>query len=139
MLRLGILALLLCSQLTAPALSGKFVCMAANGCVCVDGGPETCTCCKIQRQAPTSCSCGCHEQQLPQVFEAGDQDCAHIAVGNYVTPVKVQASIDAMPPVLPVGFAVCIPPVAVASLARCSLLSNDSATLAVISTVVLRI
>ena len=137
MLRLGILALLLCSQLTAPAMSGKFVCMAANGCVCVDGGPETCSCCKIQHKAPI-CSCGCHEEQ-PQGFEADDQDCAHIAVGNYETPVKVQASTDAIPLALPVGFAVCTPPVAAASLARCSLLSNDSATLAVISTVVLRI
>jgi len=139
MLRLGILALLLCSQLTAPALSGKFVCMAANGCVCVDSGPETCTCCKIQRQAPASCSCGCHEEQPPQGFEASHQDCAHIAVGDYETPVKVQTSTDAMPPALSVGFAVCTPPPVAASLARCSLLFNDSATLAVISTVVLRI
>lgn len=139
MFRFGILAILFCSQLTAPALSGKFVCLAANGCVCVDGGPQTCTCCKIERQVPTSCSCGCHEEQLPQGFHAGDQDCAHIAIGKYETSVKVQASTDAMPPALPVGFAVATPPVAVASRARCSLLSNDSATLAVISTVVLRI
>ena len=139
MLRLGILVLLLCSQLMAPALSGKFVCMAANGCVCVDGGPETCTCGKIQRKSAISCSCGRQEERPPQGIEADGQDCTHIALGNYETPVKVQASMDGMPPSLQNSFAVCTPPVAAASLARCSLLSNGSATLAVISTVLLRI
>lgn len=139
MFRCGILALLLCSQLAAPALSGRFVCLAANGCICVDDGPQTCTCCKVQAKAPSSCSCGCHEEQLPQGVDEGSQDCTHIAVGDYHTPVKVQISINVAPEALPITLVICTPPVAAASTARRSLLSHDSATLAVLATVVLRI
>lgn len=139
MLRLAIVAILLCSQLLAPTLSGNFVCMAANGCVCVDAGPETCTCGKIQHGPTSTCSCGCHEESPNQFFMASHQDCTHIAVSNYEALVKVQESVNALQACVPVSFATYTPQISVASLARCSLLSDDSATLAVLCTVMLRI
>lgn len=139
MLRSALIALLLCSQLAAPAMSGQFVCLADNGCICIDFGPQTCTCCRIVRKAESTCSCGCHEAESEPGIEEGPGDCAHIAVGEYQTAVKVQTSIDAAPVVLPIQLAQVMLPSAACSLARRSTLSDDSATLAVIATVVLRI
>jgi hypothetical protein len=142
MLRLGIIAVLLCSQLIAPAMSGRFVCLAANGCICVDSGPKTCTCCKPLPKISTSCSCGCHQETPEPVsgLDGGCDGCAHIAVGDYQTPVgQHHYSIDTASLALP--LATC-EPVAIpttTSFSQTPLLSADSATLAVIATVVLRI
>lgn len=141
MLRFGIVALLLCSQLIAPALSGQFVCLAANGCICVDGGPETCNCCKSAPKV-ADCSCGCHqgEPESSSQLDEGSQDCSHIAIGDYETPIgKNSVSVDTTSLALPLELAVFEPAPTISSLARSSSLPNDSATLAVIATVVLRI
>lgn len=141
MLRFGIIALLLCSQLLAPALSGQFVCLAANGCICVDDGVEACTCSKSSPKT-IACSCGCHQQESepsPQLEEGGEA-CFHIAIGDYATPVRhTQSSHDIVSLALPLELAVCEPMPTISSLAHSSSLSRDSATLAVIATVVLRI
>lgn len=140
MLRFGITALLLCSQLIAPAMSGRFVCLAANGCICVDSGPETCTCGKPR---PATCSCGCHQAASKTTYlglEEGSDDCAHFAVGDYQTPIgQHHYSIDTDSLALP--LTTCEPAAAptTSSFGHGALLSADSATLAVIATVVLRI
>jgi hypothetical protein len=139
--RYGIIALLLCSQLIAPALSGQFVCLAANGCVCVDGGPETCHCCKRPAKVMT-CSCGCHhEESTPSTELAeGSEGCSHIAIGDYESPVaKNQAAFETAALTLSIEPAVCETVPTTASLDRSSSLPDDSALLAVIATVVLRI
>jgi hypothetical protein len=142
MLRFGIIALLLCSQLIAPALSGRFVCLAANGCICVDSGPETCTCCKPRPKVSANCGCGCHRESpvTPSGLDEGSNDCAHIAVGDYQTPIGPHHySIDTASLALP--FATCETAFAATtpSFAHGASLSADSATLAVLATVVLRI
>lgn len=141
MLRYGIIALLLCSQLIAPALSGQFVCMAENGCICLDGGPKTCHCCEAPAKVLV-CSCGCHHEESEpstELTEGGD-DCSHVAIGEYETPVtQNQAAFDSPALALSPEPAVCEPEPTKASLARSSSIPDDSATLAVIATVVLRI
>lgn len=141
MFRLGIIAFLLCSQLAAPALSGRFVCLAANGCICLDGGPETCTCCRIREKAPT-CGCGCHHEDTVPMTElaGGREDCSHIAIGDYETSVgQSRLSLEILSLPLPGELAVCSPLPTASLLARGSSLPDDSANLAVIATVVLRI
>lgn len=141
MWRFCIIALLLCSQLTAPALSGQFVCFAANGCICVDDGAETCTCC-IPPKRVVACNCGCNQQESEpstQVEEGGD-DCAHIAIGDCETPVRrAQASLDIVAQEFVLAPMVCVPAPTISSLARNPSISHHSATLALIATVVLRI
>lgn len=141
MLRFGIIALLLCSQLIAPALSGQFVCLAGNGCICVDDGAETCTCCKLPPKV-AACSCGCHQQEAePSTqLDKGGEDCSHIAIGDYGTTVRhTQSTLETASLAIPLELVVCEPMPMISSLARGSSLSRDSATLAVIATVVLRI
>lgn len=140
MVRFGIFAILLCSQLAAPALSGKFVCFGPNGCICIDSGPRTCTCSHVRSKAPmATCACGCHEEQPPQGFELGDQGCTHLAIGDYPPPLKAPTPIHAASPALSGWLALCRPPASAPSLSDRLPVLDGSGTLAVIATVVLRI
>ena len=139
MLQHCFIAILLCSQLAAPAMSGKFVCLAKNGCICVDAGPETCKCHNSHQKSKTTCSCGCHKKPLQQGFESSHQDCTHIAVSKYEAISNISISIDILLAIAPVSFEAYTVPLVVNSLVHHPLLSDDSATLTVLSTVVLRI
>lgn len=140
MLRTALIVILLCSQLTAPAMSGQFVCLAPSGCICIDSGPQSCTCCRVAPKAVNTCSCGCHEEaERESVIEEGAGDCTHIALGEYEPLLKGQTSLDATLDILSIELAQVTSPSTACSLARSSPLPDDSATLAVIATVVLRI
>lgn len=143
MLRFGIIALLLCSQLIAPALSGQFVCLAASGCICVDNGPETCNCCTSMPQV-ASRDCGCHEEESESAnrLAEGSEDCSHIAIGEHEMLLGQSKSAFEIPSLafalpLPRAFFETVP--STSSMACVSSLPDDWATLAVIATVVLRI
>lgn len=143
MLRIGIVALLLCSQLIAPALSGQFLCLAPNGCICVDGGPETCTCCTSMSQV-ASCDCGCHheESESSNRLTEGSDDCSHFAIGEHEMLLEQSKSAfeaASLAFALPLQRAFFGPVPTTSSTAYISSLPDDWATLAVIATVVLRI
>lgn len=139
MFRMGIYALLLCSQLAAPALSGGFLCLARNGCVCVDAGPDTCTCCKVRATPQVHCTCGCQEGATPTEICKRSEDCSHIAIGDYETSNTNQPTIaDAF-----IARPLKIEPIVLSNAASSTVRRVEdsilSAALVIIATVVLRI
>ena len=145
MVRLGIAVVLLCGQLVLPVLSGSYVCQSAHGCVCVDAGPEHCTCGESTPAEQTSCrsaECDCHRQDetpLAVAAAGGCTGCTHLAVGDYAAQPHVKAPVACDQALVPSPLDLVIEIAERRPIAAFAFESDASSTLAVLSTVVLRI